>query len=175
MSEFVSPVVGGSDNATAYRFLDTLSYVRVRGAQTNERCSVVEMHLRAGHAPPMHVHESADETTPRRPLPGSPSSSLPSASQPTPRACRQRRRPRRPSHGCANVRRITESRSWAHLRSSPDTVGYRRTRRFAAGCRNPACTRSRPREVTPDTTSSPGDQLRYSAVWMAFMLLAIRR
>jgi len=62
MSEFVSPVVGGSDNATAYRFLDTLSYVRVRGAQTNERCSVVEMHLRAGHAPPMHVHESADET-----------------------------------------------------------------------------------------------------------------
>ena len=62
MSEFVSPVVGGSDNATAYRFLDTLSYVRVRGAQTNERCSVVEMHVRAGHAPPMHVHESADET-----------------------------------------------------------------------------------------------------------------
>lgn len=62
MPEFVSPVIGGSDGATAYEFLDTISYVRVSGEQTGERCSVVEMHLRAGHAPPMHVHEDADET-----------------------------------------------------------------------------------------------------------------
>lgn len=62
MSEFVSPVVGGSDSATAYRFLDTTAYIRVSGEQTGARLSVVEMHLRPGHAPPMHVHETADET-----------------------------------------------------------------------------------------------------------------
>lgn len=62
MSGFTEPAVGRRDGTTGYRFLDTLSYVRVAGAETNGRCSVVEMHLRDGHAPPMHVHENADET-----------------------------------------------------------------------------------------------------------------
>jgi quercetin dioxygenase-like cupin family protein len=61
MSAFTDPAVG-EEGATAYEFLDTLSYVRVSGAATGGRWSVVEMHLREGHAPPMHVHEEADET-----------------------------------------------------------------------------------------------------------------
>lgn len=62
MSTFVDPATGSSDDAQPYRFLDTLSYVRVSGASTDGRRSVVEMRLREGHAPPMHVHEDADET-----------------------------------------------------------------------------------------------------------------
>jgi quercetin dioxygenase-like cupin family protein len=62
MSGFAEPAVGQREEATAYRFLDTLSYVRVAGDETDGRCSVVEMHLREGHAPPMHRHEQADET-----------------------------------------------------------------------------------------------------------------
>jgi quercetin dioxygenase-like cupin family protein len=62
MSQFTAPAVGGRSEATAYQFLDTLTYVRVAGDETDGRQSVVEMHLRAGHAPPMHIHEDADET-----------------------------------------------------------------------------------------------------------------
>jgi len=62
MSEFTELVSSQHDKSTAYRFLDTLSYVRVAGDETAGRCSVVEMRLREGHAPPMHVHEQADET-----------------------------------------------------------------------------------------------------------------
>jgi quercetin dioxygenase-like cupin family protein len=62
MSGFTEPAVGRRDGTIPYRFLDTLSYVRVAGDETNGRCSVVEMHLRDGHAPPMHVHGNADET-----------------------------------------------------------------------------------------------------------------
>lgn len=62
MSEFTEPAVSRAEGRTGYRFLDTLSYVRVPGDRTDGRCSVVEMHLPAGHAPPMHVHEQADET-----------------------------------------------------------------------------------------------------------------
>lgn len=62
MAGFTEPAIGRRDGATAYRFLDTLSYVRVAGDETDGRCSVVEMHLRAGHAPPMHIHENGDET-----------------------------------------------------------------------------------------------------------------
>jgi quercetin dioxygenase-like cupin family protein len=62
VSDFTEPAVGRRAETTAYRFLDTLSYVQVPGSATDGRVSVVEMHLRAGHAPPMHVHEDADET-----------------------------------------------------------------------------------------------------------------
>jgi quercetin dioxygenase-like cupin family protein len=62
MPTFTDPVVGGGEGARAYRFLDTTAYVRVPAARTDGRVSVVEMRLREGHAPPMHVHESADET-----------------------------------------------------------------------------------------------------------------
>ena len=62
MSAFVEPAIGSAGTTEPYRFLDTLSYVRVAGEATGGRCSVVEMRLREGHAPPMHVHESADET-----------------------------------------------------------------------------------------------------------------
>jgi quercetin dioxygenase-like cupin family protein len=62
VSDFTEPAIGRRAEATAYRFLDTLSYVRVPGSATDGRVSVVEMHLRAGHAPPMHVHDDADET-----------------------------------------------------------------------------------------------------------------
>ena len=62
MSAFVEPAIGTAGTAKPYRFLDTLSYVRVPGEATDGRCSVVEMRLREGHAPPMHVHASADET-----------------------------------------------------------------------------------------------------------------
>ncbi|MDS0261052.1 cupin domain-containing protein [Haloarcula sp. S1CR25-12] len=61
MTGFSEPAAGGSDGQ-AYRFLDTLAYVRVPSAATDGQQSVVEMHLRAGHAPPMHIHEHADET-----------------------------------------------------------------------------------------------------------------
>ena len=62
MSAFVEPAMGSAGTAEPYRFLDTLCYVRVPGATTDGRCSVIEMRLREGHAPPMHVHASADET-----------------------------------------------------------------------------------------------------------------
>jgi len=62
MSAFETPAVGSSEAAQAIRFLDTLSFVRVAGDDTDGRQAVVEMRLREGHAPPMHVHEAADET-----------------------------------------------------------------------------------------------------------------
>ena len=62
MTGFDEPAIGGSEAADTYRFLDTIARVRVPSEETGGRWSVVEMHLRAGHAPPMHVHESADET-----------------------------------------------------------------------------------------------------------------
>lgn len=62
MSEFTEIAVSSRDDSTAYRFLDTLSYVRISGDETAGRCSIVEMQLREGHAPPMHVHQEADET-----------------------------------------------------------------------------------------------------------------
>jgi len=61
MAPFTTPAVGGSEGQ-AYQFLDALAYVRVPGAGTDGRLSVVEMVLREGHAPPMHVHDDADET-----------------------------------------------------------------------------------------------------------------
>lgn len=61
MSAFVEPAIGSAETAEPYRFLDTLSYVRVPSEATDGRQSVVEMRLREGHAPPMHVHASADE------------------------------------------------------------------------------------------------------------------
>lgn len=62
MTEFDTPAVGRSEESEAYQFLDTLSYVRVSGSETDGRTSVVEMRMRAGHATPMHVHEETDET-----------------------------------------------------------------------------------------------------------------
>ena len=61
MAPFTTPAVGGTEGQ-AYHFLDTLAYVRVSGEETDGRLSAVEMVLREGHAPPMHVHDSADET-----------------------------------------------------------------------------------------------------------------
>lgn len=61
MTGFPEPAVGGSAEQV-YRFLDTLSYIRVSGDDTDGRVSVVEMRLREGHAPPMHSHADADET-----------------------------------------------------------------------------------------------------------------
>jgi len=62
MSGFVEPAIGSGEGTQPYRFLDTLSYIRVPGEATEGEVSVVEMHLREGHAPPMHVHEAAHET-----------------------------------------------------------------------------------------------------------------
>lgn len=62
VSDFDTPAIGRGNDTQPYQFLDTLSYVRVPGEATAGRCSVVEMQLREGHAPPMHIHESADET-----------------------------------------------------------------------------------------------------------------
>lgn len=61
MAEFSQPVISDSGRQ-AYQFLDTLTYVRVPSTATDGRLSVVEMHLRPGHAPPMHVHTDAEET-----------------------------------------------------------------------------------------------------------------
>ena len=62
MTAFDTPAVGHSTKTQAIRFLDTLSFVRVAGAETDGRQSVVEMRLREDHAPPLHVHDDADET-----------------------------------------------------------------------------------------------------------------
>jgi quercetin dioxygenase-like cupin family protein len=62
MSGFSTPAIGSTGEQRSYRFLDTLTYVRVSGDETDGRVAVVEMQLREGHAPPMHVHQSADET-----------------------------------------------------------------------------------------------------------------
>jgi quercetin dioxygenase-like cupin family protein len=61
MSAFPDPAIGGTDGQ-AYRFLDTLAYVRIPGTATDGRLSVVELHMREGHVTPLHVHEDADET-----------------------------------------------------------------------------------------------------------------
>jgi quercetin dioxygenase-like cupin family protein len=61
VTAFETPAIGSADESQPYHFLDTLAYVRVPGTATGGRHSVVEMHLRAGHAPPMHVHENGDE------------------------------------------------------------------------------------------------------------------
>ncbi len=62
MSEFTDPAVGHSADAQAYQFLDNIAYVRVSGAETDGRTSVVEMHQPEGHVTPQHVHEETDET-----------------------------------------------------------------------------------------------------------------
>lgn len=62
MTEFDTPAVGSTAESQAYQFLDTLSYVRVAGSETDGRSSVVEMRMRAGHRTPMHVHSDTDET-----------------------------------------------------------------------------------------------------------------
>jgi len=61
MSGFKLPVTGNRTEAEPIQFLDTLSYVHVASEETDGRWSVVEMNLREGHAPPLHVHENADE------------------------------------------------------------------------------------------------------------------
>lgn len=60
MATFSTPAIGGADGQ-AYRFLDTLAYVRVPGTATDGRLSVVDLRMREGHTTPMHVHEDADE------------------------------------------------------------------------------------------------------------------
>ena len=62
MSGFERPVSGHRTDAQPIQFLDTLSFVHVTSGKTDGRWSVVEMQLREGHAPPLHVHEDADET-----------------------------------------------------------------------------------------------------------------
>ncbi len=61
MSGFEVPVTGGRTDAQPIQFLDTLSFIRVESEETDGRWSVVEMQLREGHVPPLHVHEDADE------------------------------------------------------------------------------------------------------------------
>lgn len=61
MSGFELPVGGHRAERDPIQFLDTLSFVHVASEETEGRWSVVEMRLREGHAPPRHVHESADE------------------------------------------------------------------------------------------------------------------
>lgn len=61
MGEFTTPAFGTTTDSQAYEFLDTTSFVRVPSEATDGHHSVVEMRLREGHAPPMHVHERADE------------------------------------------------------------------------------------------------------------------
>lgn len=62
MTEFIQPIVGRRTETDSYRFLDTLTHVHISAEETDGRCSVVEMRLREGHAPPMHIHQKADET-----------------------------------------------------------------------------------------------------------------
>ena len=62
MGEFDTPATGEATEAAAFEFLDTLSYVRIDGDATDGQRAVVEMRLREGHAPPMHIHREATET-----------------------------------------------------------------------------------------------------------------
>ena len=61
MSGFELPVSGHRAETEPIQFLDTLAFVHVASEETDGRWSVVEMQLREGHAPPLHVHENADE------------------------------------------------------------------------------------------------------------------
>lgn len=61
MSGFELPVTGNRTETEPIQFLDTLAFVHVASEETDGRWSVVEMQLREGHAPPLHVHENADE------------------------------------------------------------------------------------------------------------------
>lgn len=61
MPGFEHPVTGDGADAQPIRFLDTLSLVHVASEETDGRLAVVEMRLRDGHSPPLHVHEDADE------------------------------------------------------------------------------------------------------------------
>lgn len=61
MSGFTLPVSGDRTETQPIQFLDTLSFVHVPSDETDGRWSVVEMQLREGHAPPLHIHEHADE------------------------------------------------------------------------------------------------------------------
>jgi len=61
MSNFEQLRSGDSADSQPVQFLDSLSFVHVASEATDGRWSVVEMHLRDGHAPPLHVHEDADE------------------------------------------------------------------------------------------------------------------
>ena len=61
MPEFELPVSGHSTDAQPIHFLDTLSFVHVASEKTDGRWSVVEMQLREGHVPPLHIHENTDE------------------------------------------------------------------------------------------------------------------
>ncbi|MFC6752569.1 cupin domain-containing protein [Halorubrum tibetense] len=61
MPGFELPVSGHRTETEPIQFLDTLSFVHVASEETDGRWSVVEMQLREGHAPPLHIHENADE------------------------------------------------------------------------------------------------------------------
>lgn len=61
MSGFEMSVTGDRTDAQPIQFLDTLSFVHIESEQTDGRWSVIEMQLREGHVPPLHVHEDADE------------------------------------------------------------------------------------------------------------------
>ena len=61
MSGFTQLRSGDSADAQPIQFLDSLSFVHVASEETDGRWSVVEMQLRDGHAPPLHIHEDADE------------------------------------------------------------------------------------------------------------------
>ncbi|PSQ57462.1 MAG: hypothetical protein BRD23_08495 [Halobacteriales archaeon SW_9_67_25] len=61
MPSFEVPVTGDKTDTRPIQFLDTLSFVHVASEETDGQWSVVEMQLREGHVPPLHVHEDADE------------------------------------------------------------------------------------------------------------------
>jgi mannose-6-phosphate isomerase-like protein (cupin superfamily) len=51
-----------ADEGAAFWFLDTLTTVKVSSAASAGRLTIMDHRMRAGFAPPAHVHEISDET-----------------------------------------------------------------------------------------------------------------